>query len=141
MVRKSNVRKVIPWNDRRDASSSPDFLFPCCPTVFPLLFEYSRMRGAKDSKRSSDGDTGETTPNPRLHPVCSRPASHPRGFSHSGISLEDFCPRPLLDRVSSVTSRLRNAPSDGIPRPSVEFAEFHRHRILARSTIEVFGTR
>ena len=67
-------------------------------------------------------------PETLLHPVCSRPASHPRGFSHTGISLEDFCPGPSAG--SSPERRLsydpvgpealRNAPgTNGIPRPSV----------------------
>ena len=85
----------------------------------------------RERKRGTKWEGGEMLerrypgrPQPlRLDPVCSRPASHLRGFSHTGISLEDFCwpvlcsiePRLLLPLASNA---LRNAASDEIPCPS-----------------------
>lgn len=88
---------------RFDASSLP--LLPSLP--------FQLGAGGKERGRR---DLPIYTPNPLrvcIPAVCSRPASHPRGFSHSGIRLVGFLLASGRPRPSS-----RNAASDQIPCPS-----------------------
>lgn len=92
----------------------------------PLPRRRRKGKGAK-AKRSSD-IYPRTTPNPLrvcIQAVCSRPASHPRGFSHSGIRLVGFllasgCPVLRLGTRRATKFLVHppwNSPS-GITRPN-----------------------
>ena len=141
-------------------------LFSCFPPYSSLWFDQNLFKLAererarqrerereKERERQKEKEEmfrwqypGRTQPL-RLHPVCSRPASHPRGFSHTGISLEDFCwavlcsiePRLLLPCEQGASERSERRNSLSIRR-SVEFAEFHT-TASSESSMLVFGTR